>query len=122
MAESNNLANNGKRLSGEFHPSVEIADLLRDIESWQFPLGLYFTQRLGHELSIDNSFSMAPLTIEKSGQLVGILANFQGFEIGFVGDFRPGNKGIRKRQQAGDIAVCSQRGETHNHTFMARRS
>jgi hypothetical protein len=81
MAESNNLANDGKRLSGDFHPSVEIAELLQDTDRWQFPLGLYFTQRLGHNLNIDNSISLAPLTMPESDQLVGMLANFQGFEI-----------------------------------------
>jgi hypothetical protein len=124
MAESNNLASNGVRLSGDFHPSVEVADLLKDIESWQFPLGLYFTQRLGHELSVDNSLSMAPLTMPDSSQLVGMLANIQGFEIGllaisvpitkdFAAAYRPGTLRFVLKQAKHTIVLSWE--DRHKH-------
>jgi hypothetical protein len=103
MAESSNLAQHGKRLSGDFHPAVEVTDLLQEVNRWQFPLGLYFMQRLGHTINIDTSFSMAPLTMENSTQLVGMQANFQGLEIGLLTITAPLTKDFESAYRPGTL-------------------
>ncbi len=68
MSVSNYLGANGVPLTG-FHSSIDIVGLLQDPRKWMPPLGLYFTQSLGHRFRREDSFALAPLSLDESGEI-----------------------------------------------------
>ena len=124
LAESRNLAKDGARLPGHFDPTVSLSQLLCEPALWQVPLGLYFTQKLGHDVRIENSIALAPLTPTDSSELVGIVARFQGIEVAmfaieakltdeFRRAYRPGLLRFKLRAATHQLVLSWQ--DTHVH-------
>ena len=89
LAVSDNLADAGEKLTGQFHPSVNVTELLEHPEQWRAPLGMYFTQRLGARFQRSDTFGLAPLTIIETGELAGMLVDIQGLSIALLVAPRP---------------------------------
>jgi hypothetical protein len=88
MSVSNYLGANGVPLTG-FHSSIDIVGLLQDPRKWMPPLGLYFTQSLGHRFRREDSFALAPLSLDESGEIAGMLGDVQGLHIAVLAINRP---------------------------------
>lgn len=83
FAASKNLAHDGAKLPGTFHPQVSVAHMLGDINAWPPTAGLYFTQKLGSEFLRGDHFWMAPLS-SQTAELAGMIVSIQGFQFTFL--------------------------------------
>lgn len=89
MSVSNYLATDGVPLGNGFHSSIDIVELLQYPGKWTPPLGLYFTQSLGQRFRREDSFALAPLSLDESGEIAGMLGDVQGLHIAVLAINRP---------------------------------
>jgi hypothetical protein len=68
----------------KFHPGIDVARLLEDPKSWSNGTGIYFLQNVGDTITRSNEFSMAPLSIPKADDLVGLRFSVQGLVFDLV--------------------------------------
>jgi hypothetical protein len=89
MSVSNYLAADSVPLTSGFHSSIDIVGLLQHPSKWTPPLGLYFTQSLGQRFRREDSFALAPLSLNESGEIAGMLGDVQGLHIAVLAINRP---------------------------------
>lgn len=81
---SKSLMKNGLPLDAPLHPAIDVVTLLNHPLKWPSASGLYIAGKVGDRLQQTSRFGLAPLTVEKTGELVGMNVEILGMIVTFI--------------------------------------
>lgn len=123
---SKSLMRNGSPLNAPLHPSIDVVSLLSDPSKWASGSGLYIAGKVGDRLQKSSRFGLAPLTVEKTGELVGMNVEILGMIVTFIavsptaftnvplsGSHRPGKIAVQIAGVQNEIELCWEDGRDH---------
>jgi hypothetical protein len=81
---SKNFAIDGARIDTGFVERLRFAELLEDTTQWKPPLGMYLIQGINYQFTQKENIQLAPILRRGTEEVVGILTDLQGFQIGVL--------------------------------------
>lgn len=84
MVASKNLMRDGNQIASAFHPRVDTAGMLQDVQLWPRTTGIYFTMSLNEEIHRDEHFWLEPLSIREPAEVCGMKVSVQGLGFTFL--------------------------------------
>jgi hypothetical protein len=133
LSHSKSLMTNRQKISAPLHSTIDIPELLGDPLKWQKGAGLYLTGEVGNRMSTNSALSIAPLTVNESGELVGLLGQILGINFAFLATppqlfsdvpyrahWRPSKLIFDNRTARNEIQFCWEDGQPHQDFAFTR--
>ena len=106
-------------LAAPLHHGINVSDLLSSPTKWPIGSGLYLSDSIGERMTHTSQFSLAPLTVDATGELVGFIGHIMGLRFTFIavsftafseirpsGMYRPGALSFRFPNLTNRIEFC----------------
>jgi hypothetical protein len=86
LGASKNFAIDGAQIDSAFVERLRLAELLEDPMRWRSPLGMYLMHGVGYQFAWRENLQLSPIVRRGSDEIVGVIVDIQGFQIGVLAD------------------------------------